>query len=130
MDGGGQLQAIWGEQRRATIDAVIVTLWIDNDGYAQTPGVIDKGAYDARRQHALGEVGQHHNVNAGQRLARMRNNRRLAVAPGRIGCLPISPDQMARIMFGYKANLARGLPRGINHELGVNQSAETGELFG
>src|ERR1700691_1421315 len=129
MDGGSQFQAIWREQRRAAIDAVIVALWIDNDGYAETPGVIDEGAYHAGRQHALGEVGQHHSVNAGQRLPRMRNNGRLAMTARRIGRLPISPDQMARIMFGYKADLARGLPRRINHELGVNQSAEAGELF-
>src|SRR3984885_7550953 len=59
----------------------------------------------------------------------MRNNGRLAVTARRLGCLPVGPDQMARVMFGYKANLAGGLPRRINHEFGVNQSAEAGELF-
>ena len=88
--------AIRRDQRRAAIDAVVVALRIDNDRHAEPPRLIDHGAYDARREHALGisRTAPRHQ-RAAAPLARMRDDRRLAVAARRVGRLPIGPDQMA-----------------------------------
>ncbi len=61
-----ELLAVRREQRRAAIDREIGALGIDDHALAELAGGIDDIADHARRQHALGVVGQQHDVGAGE----------------------------------------------------------------
>ncbi len=118
MHGGRQLLGVRRDQRRAAIDAVIVALRIDDDRLAKPPRAVDDRADDARRQHALGVIRQHHRADLRQRRFGVGDQRRFALRADRRRRLPIGSHQMGGVVLGDEAHLARGLPRLVDHEIG------------
>ena len=130
MHGGAEFLAVRRDQCRAAIDAVIVAFRIDHDRLAEPPRRVDDGADDARGQHALGVVGQHHGADLRQRRFGIGDDRSLALRAGRRGGLPIGAHQMRRVMLGDEAHLARGLPRLVDHQIGHDRAVELAERVG
>ena len=59
MDRRFQFLAVGRDQRRAMIDAIVVTLRIDNDRLPKLARLFDNSANNARGEGALGIIGQH-----------------------------------------------------------------------
>ena len=130
VHGGAQFSAVWRDQRRAAIDAVIVPFRIDHHRFAKLPRAIDDGADDARCQHPFGVIRQYHCAAVRQRRFGMRDDRSLACGVRRVGGFPVRPHQMRRMMFGHEAHLAGGVPPRLDDEMGNDRAFELDEGIG
>ena len=121
-----QFFAVGSDQRRAAIDAIVVPFRVDDNRLPQLSRLFNDGANNARAEGSLGIVGKNYRAGLGHRGFDARDHRRLAIRTClRLG-FPIGAHQMGRVVFGDETDLARGLPRVIDHEFGDDQS-ELGE---
>ncbi len=130
VHGGAEFGAVRRDQRRAAVDAVIVAFRIDHDGFVKLPRPVDDGADDARRQHALGIIRQHHRAALRQRGLGMGDDGGLAGRACRLRRFPIRPHQMRRMVLGDEAHLACRVPAGLDDEMRNDRAVELGEGIG
>ena len=130
MHGGAEFRTVRRDQCGAAVDAVIVPLGIDHDRFAELPRAVDDGADDARRQHALGIIGQHHRAALRQRRFGMGDNCGLACGACRLCRLPIRPHQMRRMVLGDEAHFSGGMPPRLDNEMGNDRAFELGQGVG
>ena len=102
-----QLAAVWRDHRRAAINRVVWRLGIDDDRNARALGSVDHRADDARRQHALGVVGEHDCADARQRPEGARDQFALTIGVDGRGMFPIRAQQMRREMFADESHFPR-----------------------
>ena len=107
--------AIGLEQRRAAIDREISAFGIDDDTLAELPRRIDDIAYDARRQHALGVIGQQNDIRAQQQRQNRLDQLLFDGFGGGRRHFPIGAQHVRGEMLGYKTHFARSRSRGIAH---------------
>ena len=109
----GKFLAVGREQRGAAIDREIRALGIDDDALAGLARSIDHVADDARSQHALGIVGEQHDIGARELRQDGVDQLLLDLARRRRSQLPIGAQHVSGEMLGDEAHLARGRPRRI-----------------
>ena len=117
----GEFLPVRRDHGGAAIDAVVAAFRIDNHRLAEFVRGIDDGADEARGERALGVIGQHHRAGARHRLDGVADQRVLA---GRIdgrGHFPIGAQHVGGVMLRHKADLARGLPRRVDHQMEFDQ---------
>ena len=90
----GQLAPVRRDQRRAAIDRIVLSFGIDDDAPAEPPRLLDHRADDARGEHALGVVGEHHDGDARKRRERTRDQLALAVGVRGRGLFPVGAQQV------------------------------------
>ncbi len=103
--GLGEFLAIGRQQRRAAIDREIGALGIDDDGLAEFSRGVDDVADHARRQHALGVVGQQHDIGARRAAAGWRRS-----ASARCRRRPAWPAPSPRAACGWRNARRRSAP--------------------
>src|SRR5262252_6795897 len=80
MHGNAEFLPVGRDQRRAAVDTVIVALRVDDHRFAELTRAIDDRADDARRENALGIVGQNHRAASS-----------LPISPMNMHCAPRAP---------------------------------------
>ena len=114
--GFGEFLAVGRQQRRAAIDREIGALGIDDHPLIELLRAVDDVADHARRQHALGIVGQQHDIGAGEQRQDGVDQFLLDLAGCRLSQLPIGAQHMGREMLGDEAHLAGRRPRGVANQ--------------
>ena len=108
--------AVGLEQRRAAIDGKIRAFGVDDHGLAELARRVDHVADHARRQHALGVVGEQHHADIRQTRQHRIDQLLLDLGGGGRRQFPISPQHVSGEMFGNEAHLAGGRPAGIANQ--------------
>ena len=103
--GFGKFLAVGRQQRGAAIDREIGALGIDDHALAELPRGIDDVADHARRQHALGIVGQQHDIGARRAAAGSRRS-----ASARCRPRPARPAPNPRAACGWRNARRRSAP--------------------
>lgn len=108
--------AIGREQRGTAIDRPVQALGIDHHGLAELARGVDGVADHARGQHALGVVGQQHDVGARDLRQDRVDQFGFDVIGSRRRLLPIRAQHVRGKMLGDEAGFSRGRPRRIAHQ--------------
>ena len=117
----GKLMPVRSDQGRTLVAGKILAFGIDDHRLAELPGGFDQGPDDARREQALGIIGQHHARRARQRRQRLGEHGLFGLAIDRRRQLPVGAQQMGRMVLGDEADLARGHARAIDDQMGFDQ---------
>ena len=117
----GELLAVRRDQGGIAVDGKILSLGIDDDRLAELSRRVDQGAHDARRERALGVIGQHDRDGARQRRERVLDHALLGVRIERLRQLPVGAQQMRRMVLGDEADLARGQARAVDDQMRFDQ---------
>ena len=112
----GKFLAVRRQQRGAAIDREIGALGIDDHALAEFARGIDDVADHPRGQHALGIVGQQHDVRARQLRQDGVDQLLLDLAGRRLRHFPIRAQHVGGEMFGNEAHLSRRRPRRIGNQ--------------
>ena len=118
--GFGEFLAIGRQQGRAAIDRKIRALGIDDHPLAELSRGVDDVANDTRGQHALGVVGQQHDIGARQAWQDAVEQFLLDLGGGRFGQFPVRAQHMGGEMLGNETHLARGRPRSVADQHAFN----------
>ena len=114
--GFGEFPAIGRQQRRAAIDREIRALGIDYHALVKPARAVDDVSDHARRQHALGVVGQQHDIRARQKGQDGVDQLLLDLHRGRRGHFPVRAQHVGGEMLGDEAHLSRGRLLGITNQ--------------
>ncbi|CEG07356.1 hypothetical protein BN961_00745 [Afipia felis] len=116
----GEFLAVRRQDRGAVINREIQVLRIDDGALAHLARGVDGLADHAMGEHALGVIGQQHDVRARQRFLDRGDQLRLGLGRRGLRHFPVRTQHMRGVMLGDEAHLARGRPRRINDEMRLN----------
>ena len=111
-----ELAPVRRDEGRATIDRIVGRLRIDDDGNARALCGRDHLGDDARRQHALRIVGEHHGTHARHCGKHTGNQLAFEIGADRARPLPVGAQKMRREMLGDEAYLLRRRTRRIDDQ--------------
>ena len=115
----GEFLAAGREQRRA-IEREIGALGIDDHSLAELLRGVDDVADHARGQHALGVIGQQHDVGAGELRQDGVDQFLFDIRGNRLRQFPIRAQHVGGEMLGDEAQLSRRRAAGIGNQHGLD----------